>query len=66
MGRQVSIKGIRHKEVCVLRIGLMHVYNSMYFYYPLLFVLYVLSLDKRRDLLLRLSLSMIRCISGEL
>ena len=35
-----------HTEVYVLRIGFMHVYYSMYFYYHLLFVIYVLSLDK--------------------
>ena len=66
MGRQEGVKGIRHKEVCVLRIGLMHVYYSMYFYYLLLFVIYMLSLDKLRDLLMYLSLSVIRCISAEL
>ena len=66
MGRQEGVKGIRHKEVCVLRIGLMHVYYSMYFYYLLLFVIYMLSLDKLRDLLMYLSLSVMRCISAEL
>ena len=66
MRRQDSVKGIRHKEVCVLRIGLMHVYYSMYFYYLLLFVIHVLSLDKLVDLLVYLSLSMMRCISAEL
>ena len=66
MGRQDGVKGIRHKEVCVIRIGLMHVYYSMYFYYLLLFVIPVLSLDKLGDLLMYLSLSMICCISAEL
>ena len=66
MGYQDSVKGIRHKEVCVLRIGLMHVYYSMYFYYLLLFVIHVLSLDKLGDLLMYLSLSVMRCISAEL
>ena len=66
MGRQGGVKGIRHKEVCVLRIGLMYVYYTMYFYYLLLFVIHVLSLDKLGDLLMYLSLSMIRCISAEL
>ena len=66
MGRQDGVKEIRHKEVCVLRIGLMHVYHSMYFYYLLLFVSHVLSLDKLGDLLMYLSLSMMRCISAEL
>ena len=66
MGRQDGIKGIRHKEVCVLRIGLMHVYYSMYFYYLLLFVIHVLLLDKLGDLLMYLSLSVICCISAEL
>ena len=66
MGCQDGIKGIRHKEVCVLRIGLIHVYYSMYFYYLLLFVIHVLSLNKLGDLLMYLSLSVMRCISAEL
>ena len=45
MGRQDDLKGIRYKEVCVLRIGLMHIYYSMYFYYLLFFITHVLSLD---------------------
>ena len=65
MGRQDGVKGIRHKEVCVLRIGLMHVYHSMYFYYLLLLVIHVILLDKLGDLLMYLSLSVIRCISAE-
>ena len=44
-------------EVCVLRIGLMLVYNSIYFYYLLWFIIHVLLLDKLRDLLMYLSLS---------
>ena len=52
MGRLDGVKGIRHKEVCVLRIGLMHVYYSMYFYYLLVFAIHVLSLDKLGDLLM--------------
>ena len=63
---QDGIKGIRHKEVCILRIGLLHIYYSKYFYYLLLFVTHVLSLDKLGDLLMYLSLSMMRCISAEL
>ena len=66
MGRQDGIKGIRHKEVCALRIGLMHVYYWMYFSYLVLFVIHVLSLDKLGDLLMYLSLSVMRCISAEL
>ena len=66
MGRQDGVKGIRHKEVYVLRIGLMHVYHSMYFHYLLLFVIHVLSLDRLGDLLMYLSLSVIRYISAEL
>ena len=66
MGRQNAVKEIRHKAVCVLRIGLIHVYYSMYFYYLLLFVIHVLSLDKLGDLLVYLSLSVMRCISDEL
>ena len=66
MGRQDGVKGIRNKEVCVLRIGLMHVKYSMYFYYVLLFVIHVLSLDKVGNLLIYLSLSVMRCILAEL
>ena len=65
MGRQDGVKEIRHKEVCVLRSVLMHVYYSMYFYNLLLLVIYVLSLDKLGDLLTYLSLSMMRCISAK-
>ena len=46
MGHQDGVTRIRHKELCVLRISLMHVYYTMYFYYLLLFVIHVLSLDK--------------------
>ena len=66
MGRQDGVKGIKHKEVCVLGIGLLHVYYTIYFYYLLLFVIYVLSLDKLGDLLMYYSLSMMCCISVEL
>ena len=66
MGRQDGVKGIRHKEACVLRIGLMHVCHSMYFHYLLLFVIHVLSMDKLGDLLMYLSLSVIPYISAEL
>ena len=66
MGRQDGIKGIRQKGVCVLRIDLMHVYYSMYFYYLLLFFIHVLSLNKLRDLLMYLSLSVMRCMPAEL
>ena len=65
-GRQNGVKGIRHKEVCVLRIGLMNIYYSMYFYYLLLLVIHVLSWDKVGDLLMYLSLSVMRCVSAEL
>ena len=65
MGRRNGVKRIRHKEVYVLRIGLMHVYYSMYFHL-LLFVIHVLSLDKLGDLLMYLSLSVIHYISAEL
>ena len=66
MGRQDGVKGIRHKDVCVLRIGLMYVYHSIYFHYLLLFVIHVLLLDKLEDLLMHFSLSVIRRISAEL
>ena len=63
---QDNIEGRRHKEVCVLMIGLMHVDLSIYFYYLLLFFTYVLLLDKLRDLLLYYSLRVLHCISAEL
>ena len=66
MGRQGGVKETRHKEVYILRIGLMYVYYSIYFYYLLLFVIHVLSLDKLRDLLMYLSLSVMHCISTKL
>ena len=66
MGRQDGVRGIRHKEVSVLKIALIHVYYSMYFYYLLLCAIHVLSLDTLGDLLMYLSLSVIRCMSGEL
>ena len=66
MWRQDGINGIRHKEVCVLRIGLKAVYYSMYFYSHLLFLIHLLSLNKLGDLLMYLSLSVMRCISAEL
>ena len=52
--------------MCILRFDLMNVYNSMYFYYLLLFVMHVLSFDKLGNLLMYLSLSGIRCISAKL
>ena len=64
MEHQNGIEGIRHKEVCILRIGLLHVYYSMYFYYLLLFVIHVLSLHRLMDLLMYLSLTMMCCISA--
>ena len=66
MGRQNNVNRIRHKEVCVFRIGLMHVYYSMYFYYLLLFVIHMVSLDNLGDLLIYFSLSVIRIISAAL
>ena len=66
MAHQDGIKGIRHKKVCVLRIGLIHVYHSMYFHYLLLFVLHLLLLHKLGDLLMYLSLSVMRCMPAEL
>ena len=66
MGHQDGVKGIRHKEVCVYRIGLMHVSYSIYFYYLLWSVIPVLLLDKLGDLHLYFSLSMMCCISAEL
>ena len=66
MRHQDGVKGIRHQEVCVLRIGLMNVYYSMYFHYLLFFVIHLVLLNKLGDLLIYLSLSVIRCISAEL
>ena len=66
MGRQDGVKGTRHKEVCVLRIGLMHVYHSMYFHYLLLLVILVILLDTLGDLLMYLTLRVMRCISAKL
>ena len=66
MGRYDDVKGISHKEVCVFRIGLMHVYYTMYYSYLLLFVIYVLSLDTLGDLLMYLSRSLMHGISTEL
>ena len=56
MACQDCVKGIKHKEVYVIRIGLIHVYYSMYLYYFLLFLIHVLSLNKLGDLLMYLSL----------
>ena len=61
----MALKGIRHQKVFVLRIGLIHVYYSMYFHYLLLFVIHMLLLDKLGDLLMYLTLSVIHCISAE-
>ena len=66
MGRKDDVKRIRYKEVAVLRIGLMHFYNLIYFYYLLLFVIHVLSLDKLGDLLMYLTLSLMCCITAKL
>ena len=66
MGRQDGVKGVRHKEVCVLRIYLMHVYYSMYLSYLLFFLIHVLLLDKLLDLPMYLSLRVMRSISAEL
>ena len=66
MGRRDGVKGIRHKEVCVLRIGLMHIYKLMYFYYLLLIFIYLLLLDELGDLLTYVILIIIHSISAEL
>ena len=66
MGRQDGVIGIRHKEVCVHRIGLMHLYYLIYFYYLLLLVTHALSFDEPGDLRMYLSLSVMHCISTEL
>ena len=56
MGCQAGVKEIRHQEVYVLRIGLMYVYDLMYFHYLLLFIILVLLLDKLGDLFMYLGL----------
>ena len=66
MEYQDDVKGIRYKEVCLLSIGLMYVYYSMYFYYLLLFIVHLLSLNKLGDLRMYLSLRVMHCISAEL
>ena len=63
---QAGIIGIRYKEVCVLMVGLMHVYYSMDFYYLLSFVTHILLFDKLSDLLLYSNLCVICCIAAEL
>ena len=62
----MALKGITHEEVCVLRIGLMHVYHSIYFHYLLFFVIHVLPSDKHGDLHMYLRLSVMGCVSAEL
>ena len=66
MRYQDSVKAIRHKEVYVLKIGLMRVYYSKYFHYLLKFFIDMLSLDEAWNLLVYLGLSIMRCISAEL
>ena len=66
MEHQDGDKRIRHKEVYLLRIDIMHVFYSMYFHYFLFFVIHLLSLDELGDLLMYLSLSVMSCISAEL
>ena len=65
MGCQDDVQQIRHNEVCMLRIGLMHISHTIYLYYLLLFVIHVLSLDKLRDLRMHLCLSLMRYITSE-
>ena len=62
---QDCMEEIWHKEVCVLRVGLMHLSYVMYFYYLLLFFTYMLLLDNLRDLLLHHSPNMMHSISAE-
>ena len=65
MWPQDGTKRIRQNEVCILRIGLMHVYYLMYFYYLQLFLTSVLSLHKPHYLLLYLHLPVKCGISAE-
>ena len=64
MGHQDDVKGITCKEVCVLRTGLMYGYYLMYFYLSSV-VIHMLSLDKIRDLIMYLRLSVTCDISAE-
>ena len=66
MRRQDGVNRVRDKKVYLLRISLMHVYNSMYFHYLLSFVIHVSALDKLGNLLMYLSLIVIRCIPAEI
>ena len=61
-----DVKGIRHKQVYVHRIGLIYGYYAMYFYYLRLFFIDIFLLDKFRNVLLNLSLSVMRCMSGDI
>ena len=61
-----DVKGIRHKKVCVYRIGLIYSYYAMYFYYLRLLFIDIFSLDKFRNVLLNLSLSVMHCMSGDI
>ena len=40
-GVTIVLKEIRYNEVCVFRIGRIHVYDAIYFYYLLLFVIHI-------------------------
>ena len=65
-GCQDAFKEIRQEEVCILRIGLMHIYYSIYFQYLVLFVIYLLSLDKLEDLLTYFGMRVRHSISAKL
>ena len=54
MRNQDSINRIRHKKMYVISIGFMYVHYVMYFYY-LLFVIQVLSLNKLGNLIVYVS-----------
>ena len=65
MGCRDAVKRMRHKQVCVFRISLIHVYYSIYSYYLQLFVIHVLLLDTHVDIQMYISLSIMCCISAE-
>ena len=66
MKHQDGVKGIKHQEVYVVRIGFMHDSYAIHMYYLLLFITHVLLLAKLWDLLVYFSLSVMCCISAEL
>ena len=59
MGYPHDVKTVRHKQVCVLKVGMMHVLHLINVFSFLFFVINVLSLDKLGDLRKYLTLCVI-------